>query len=45
MSWQIFCIFLLSLVGMLSLAATLYRVELGGKRVDARLRELKELLA
>ena len=45
MSWQIFCIFLMSLLGMLSLAATLYRVELGGKRVDARLRELRELLA
>jgi heme exporter protein C len=45
MSWQIFCIFLTCLVGMLALAATLYRVELGGKRVDARLRELRELLA
>ena len=45
MSWQIFSIFLMSFVGMLALAATLYSVELGGKRVDARLRELRELLA
>ena len=31
--------------GMLALAATLYQVELTGKRIDARLRELRELLA
>ncbi|HMI98733.1 MAG TPA: cytochrome c biogenesis protein CcsA [Gaiellaceae bacterium] len=31
--------------GMLTLAATLYRVELAGKRIDASLRELRELLA
>jgi len=30
---------------MLALAATLYQVELTGKRIDARLRELRELLA
>ena len=30
---------------MLLLAATMYRVELVGKRLDARLRELRELLA
>jgi len=30
---------------MLALASTLYRVELAGKRIDARLRELRELLA
>jgi heme exporter protein C len=34
-----------SLAGMLALAATLYQVELTGKRIDARLRELRELLA
>jgi heme exporter protein C len=34
-----------SLAGMLALAATLYQVELAGKRIDARLRELRELLA
>jgi heme exporter protein C len=45
MSWQIFTIFLVSFAGMLALAATLYRVELSGKRIDARLRELRELLA
>ena len=32
-------------VAMLVLAYTLYRVELAGKRLDARLRELKEVLA
>jgi hypothetical protein len=37
--------FLVCLAGMLSLAATLYRVELTGKRIDASLRELRELLA
>lgn len=45
MTWQIFTIFLASFGGMLALAATLYRVELAGKRVDASLRELRELLA
>jgi hypothetical protein len=30
---------------MLALAYTLYRLELLGKRLDARLRELRELLA
>ena len=30
---------------MLALAGALYRVELLGKRLDARLRELRELLA
>ena len=37
--------FLVSLAAMLSLAYTLYRVELAGKRLDARLRELREVLA
>ena len=45
MSWEIFTIFLISFAGMLALAATLYRVELAGKRIDASLRELRELLA
>jgi hypothetical protein len=30
---------------MLVLAYTLYRVELAGKRIDVRLRELREVLA
>jgi hypothetical protein len=29
----------------LTLAGTMYRVELAGKRLDSRLRELRELLA
>ena len=43
--WQMLVSFLVCLAGMLSLAATLYRVELTGKRIDASLRELRELLA
>ena len=34
-----------SLAAMLTLAATLFHVELAGKRIDSRLRELRELLA
>jgi hypothetical protein len=30
---------------VLAVFATLYRVELAGKRIDAHLRELRELLA
>jgi heme exporter protein C len=37
--------FCVCLAGMLALAATLYHVELAGKRADASLRELRELLA
>jgi heme exporter protein C len=37
--------FCVCLAGMLTLAATLYTNELAGKRLDARLKELKELLA
>jgi len=37
--------FCVCLAGMLALAATLYHVELAGKRIDASLRELRELLA
>jgi heme exporter protein C len=40
-----FFVFCVALVAMLSLVATLYNVELAGKRLDARLRELRELLA
>jgi heme exporter protein C len=43
--WQMLVCFLISLGGMLALAATLYQVELAGKRADASLRELRELLA
>jgi len=38
-------VFCVCLAGMLALAAALYRTELTGKRLDARLRELRELLA
>ena len=40
-----FFTFCVSLAAMLALFATLYQVELAGKRVDAHLRELRELLA
>ncbi len=40
-----FLTFCVAWLAMLSLLATLYQTELAGKRLDARLRELKELLA
>jgi len=40
-----FFTFCVALFAMLALFATLYSVELAGKRLDARLRELRELLA
>ena len=45
MSGSMFFTFCLCLVGMFLLAATLYANELTGKRLDARLRELREALA
>jgi heme exporter protein C len=45
MSWEMFVTFLVCLAGMLLLAATLYVNELLGKRLDERVRELRELLA
>jgi len=45
MSASMFGVFCVCLAGMLALAAALYRTELTGKRLDARLRELRELLA
>jgi heme exporter protein C len=45
MTGDIFTTFLVCLAGTLSLAAALYSNELLGKRIDARLRELRELLA
>jgi heme exporter protein C len=40
-----FATFSVALVGMLALFTTLYQVELAGKRIDAHVRELRELLA
>jgi heme exporter protein C len=40
-----FLTFCVSTIAMVALAGTLYRVELAGKRLDERLRELRELLA
>ena len=45
MSGEMFATFCVCLAGMLTLAAALYSVELTGKRIDERLRELRELLA
>jgi heme exporter protein C len=39
-----FATFCVSLVAMVALFATLYQVELAGKRIDSHLRELRELL-
>ena len=40
-----FATFCVALAAMLALASALYRIELAGKRLDARLRELREALA
>jgi heme exporter protein C len=45
MSGEMFLTFCVCLAGMLTLAGALYAVELTGKRIDERLRELRELLA
>jgi len=45
MSGSQFFTFCVALAAMLSLFATLYAVELAGKRIDAHIRELRELLA
>ena len=45
MSGSMFFAFCVSWAGLLALAATLYAVELSGKRLDPRLRELREALA
>jgi heme exporter protein C len=45
MSGRMFATFCVSWAALLLLVATLYHVELAGKRLDSRLRELRELLA
>jgi hypothetical protein len=45
MSGSMFLAFCVSWASLLCLAGTMYRVELAGKRLDSRLRELRELLA
>ena len=45
LSTSMFLAFCCCLAGMLLLAAALYAVELAGKRLDARVRELREVLA
>ena len=45
MAGSMFLTFCVSLAAMLTLAATLFHIEVAGKRIDARLRELRELLA
>src|SRR5215216_4095653 len=42
--WQMFLAFLVCLGGALALGATFYANELAGKRLDVRLRELREVL-
>jgi heme exporter protein C len=45
MAGSMFATFVVCLAGTLALAAALYSNELAGKRLDAQLRELRELLA
>jgi heme exporter protein C len=45
MSGSMFLTFCVCFAAMLALAVSFYRIELAGKRLDARLRELRELLA
>jgi heme exporter protein C len=45
MAGSMFAVFCVCLAGMLALAAALYLNELAGKRIDDRLRELRERLA
>ncbi|MGI8422136.1 MAG: cytochrome c biogenesis protein CcsA [Gaiellaceae bacterium] len=45
MSGSMFFTFCVTWAAMLALASAFYRIELAGKRVDAHLRELRELLA
>jgi heme exporter protein C len=45
MSGSMFFTFCVALAAMLATASAMYRIELTGKRIDASLRELKELLA
>ena len=45
MAGSMFFVFCICLAGMLLLAAALYQAELAGKRLDARVRELREALA
>ena len=45
MSGSMFFTFCVAWAAMLTTASAMYRIELTGKRIDARLRELKELLA
>ena len=45
MAASMFLTFCVCWAGLLALASTMYRIELVGKRLDARLRELRELLA
>ena len=45
MSTRMFITFCISWAALLALGATLYHVELAGKRIDVRLKELREVLA
>jgi heme exporter protein C len=45
MTWDLFLVFCVCMAGMLALVASLYRLELTGKRLDSRLRELREAVS
>jgi hypothetical protein len=44
MAGSMFFTFCVSWAALLATVSALYRIELAGKRIDARLRELRELL-
>jgi heme exporter protein C len=41
MTWDLFLVFCVCMAGMLALVASLYQLELTGKRLDSRLRQLR----
>ena len=43
MTGDLFALFCVCMAGMVALAAALYQLELAGKRLDVRLRELREV--
>ena len=45
MAGSMFVVFCVCLAGCLALAGALYQIELAGKRLDRRLRELRKALA
>ena len=45
MTWDLFLVFCVCMAGTLALVASLYQLELTGKRLDSRLRQLREAVS